>query len=687
MRQLDAGLIAAQNSGRAKPAIFLAAEDRPLLAEHVRAVRYGPSGRGSYNFAVSNGASNRDIYAAFCWPDGRAFFYSDDLLGTRGLARLVPGVTVQNRATLALLRDWPASGYLCLFYIDAGGRTLRYLSSANGGLDWGAPQTIVAYASGAVLAMGATLTPQGPVLALMLDDRLRLIYLSGGAWADLPLQNVSFAGCSSLDLDCSPGDAAGLCGIVLNGQAADGASLVQAVQFSRGSLAFSGPATLFSASAGGGLSCKSVGVVAPATGTYSTRSWLYCWQESQAGLSRPVLMWTALWHTPGAPLALPFNDAAPLRLRKTGALYSLAGSEHCYSWWGWNADDLRQRRSDLGRFVRGFRLRQREGEAGSLALRLADDGRFARAGQTGDEFQMLTVGGSINLGPGYQTAGGPRYAYQRGWTITAVQRRLQRAGGNATAELVLHATDPRGWLELARHPRLRQWLGLSNSALLDHCLTPVCLERTYPAEARLQRASLQVAAAAGSSYAALFDKLCAELGYRERWPNDQQTHAAQARLELLPYEQFATTPLSLGAPGQTPLLSCRQQRPPQPHNHVLVTGVVAATRLYCYGEAFDSAALAAQPQLRTLHRPNSNLGSEADCQDAANRQLLRFLYNRLLNVAVCRYQLQAEVGDSVLLTDAWLGLNAARRWLRGIDGEYDAARGLFQTTLHLYGSE
>jgi hypothetical protein len=458
--------------------------------------------------------------------------------------------------------------------------------------------------------------------------------------------------------------------------------------WSRQTATFGGLASLLQTAAGSGVSLGFPSLLAKRAG--GTQAHLIVWLESVGATTRLWGMWTPAQDRLALPMPLAVTTVGNSQHRLTTAstVNALVGSNYVYTFVRYTAADASKNRADLGQWVTGFALTQAEDCPGRLVLHLDDaNGRFAQAGQPDTAFAMLRQGSALCLGLGYETPAGPRYAYQQPWIVTGLRRRQARGSQGTTAELVVEAVDALGWLDNATLPWTVYRTSLSNLELLHLALNPVTTAVAVPANPRNGRLNARVSLHAGTSYAQLLLKVIRELGYRLTWPSTQATTAAIATATLLDYEATTGPALHLGGTGETPLLAALEEVVEDLANHVLVTGQDPVTKAYYYGEAWDAVAVARHNQQKTLAKPNLNLANAVDCQDAANRHILRHTCNRRRTEVRTRYQLQAEVGDVVYVDDTWLGLADKPRWLRKIAGTYDARKGLFETVLTLQGSD
>lgn len=686
MRTLDADLLAAQNAGSGEPAIFLQIEDRPLAAERIAPVAPACPDRGRNNLARV--ATPDGLHVLVVYPDatGQLQAYFDNLQGAyTGVASLGAGHLAQQAPSLGLVH---LGGAYQLFYVGTDGRTVWRASSADG-VTWSARVLVVQAPVGTgVRALSATVAGGLAVVAYATDpggagdDRINVVFDDAG-WQGPFTYPDTFETITSLDADGVEGDADGTAQLVFTtSHPTNGRQGLHTLAFANVSRTFGARGDLFHTAEGAGVTLSHASILASNHGGQSRA--LLAWLASVAGATRPWFLWTGNANLVTVPV--PFEYTAygnnALKLVQRGSLDALVGTSQTYYWERFDASRPEHRRDDLGQYVRSFHLEQAEDRGGKLEIALDDEGlRFLSAGGLGSPWQALRRGSSLTLGFGYRLPGGPKYAYSQGWQITAVRRRLARAKGKgATAELVIEAADPPGWLAAATHVFTWYRENVTNAEVFGHCLNAIAGYWTYPWQARNSRVNARVCVLPGQSYGHLLRRVIDELGHRLAIASGSTPDAHDFAVALLDYDA-AVPALHLGGSGETPLLACEHFALDEQANHVSVQGRGAT------GQGWDATAILAHNQVRTKRHDNQNLTTDADCNDVAERMALRLANNRARTEVTTPYQLEAEVGDPVLLTEQTYGLSHRQRWIRRLVGRYDAGRGIYQSEITLQGSE
>ncbi|MDA8218455.1 MAG: hypothetical protein M0Z94_12650 [Dehalococcoidales bacterium] len=695
MRAISAALVAAQNETGREPAISLKIEDHLPIADRLNWTQTGATGpeKGPHQACLCGGGW---FARAIVGADGIVWFTRDNLAGsTSGWVQLAAGARVdaQSVTVFSYIAD---ANKLVVAWVHADTHTVSFRLSTDNGDTWAAPVQVCVLAGNlavnAIAGIQTHATDDRFVIFVAVDDTITTgfdgyviayRFLNGaanGAVGEVDRHRVPW-GLAAARTPTNPR----LVYLLLT-SAENNTGFLDSLYWSDLTGAWGTMAALHYTGEAAGFVFDN-----PTLEIHTQDSFtriLYGWSITDVtlGTQRHVFSWTmdrthlTPWLTPPFPSYGAYN----LTLLYAAGAYYLVGPTISYQSGPYVAPPGGGTAA-LGGLVKGFALEREELKAGKLTLVLDDDGRFAHCGQAGDAYEPIRAGSQVILGTGYRLADGSLgYAYDADWWIVRAYRRQirrQPRQKQGTAELVVECTDCWGYLEAQTQASSFTWNNYSYFQVFDEVMKTVTPGvYNYP-NAAIDILLPRLKADHGDTLAEPLRRHLPDTGNRLAVQSQQLGRGGLDALRpwFIPVDNWqAANHHHIGGDGQ-PILESVDDPPPAPPNRI----VVASDD--CLSEVLDLEAMqAAQREVSAFHyRPE--LASVADCALVAEMHQLGHQYRRRRTAVTIPYNVAAELGDCVELTDDWLGLVAAQRHIHRIKGTYDAQRGIYETTLWLDG--
>ncbi|MHB1007547.1 MAG: hypothetical protein ACYC3S_18190 [Chloroflexota bacterium] len=701
MRNVSADLVAASRSLAATPAAYLAVEDRPPMAERVDVtpvnIQTGDSNVASLCGPLADGLFLR-VYA-----DGAGNLWAQraTLLGGNQAAVNLGGTVAMDADTGSVVAV-AGSGDVCrVVWIHSDRNYVKTRTTSDGGATWSAITDVPNLPSGVKWGIAAAWTTSGEVVFLdydpdLLGHHLCAIRYNNG-WGNAIDSGVGFWSVEhgGMAADGDPGDATTGVAYLLVIDGGNGNSRVRGMRFNAATQAWAGSAILLETEPLSGFDLRWPAILSKGRGANPLH--LLAWMENFTGnptYSRTVYVWTPDIFAAAPPTPWQYQSHG-LRLgclARDAALDYLAAGSYGYSWPRYTASAY-QRRADLGPYIVKLDSKQAEDRAGTLTIHLADrDGQLADAGVVATDGQMLRPGSTLNLGLGYVTANGPEYGYHQGWTITEVWRRRVRAkSGGATSELVLTCVDALAWLENVTTYYTQIMANISNARLLSNCLALVSNSVFVESNTSTNLVKTLVSLQTQAPFSQLFKKLLNECGLIAIWRSTQSATATANGngVSLYGYAYWSGGSHLHFGDGGTPIFDAIDGATLDEYTHFEVYG----GRLnplqplpVAFGEYWDAAALRRHERPLALKWHDTNLTTNAACATVAGNLASRHRYHRQRTEVITPYDPAPELGDVAQVSDSFLGLADATRYVREIETHLDTVKGLYVTKFVLEAS-